>query len=140
MNHTKHFFGGWRFLIVDDSVETLNMLQVVLERYGIHVSRALDGAQAFQCALETQPDMIITDLAMPHMDGWDLIAKLKRDARTQAIPVVALTAHALIDDRERAIAAGVDHFVTKPITPGAFMRELVSMFNGVSKINTERTA
>jgi CheY-like chemotaxis protein len=84
--------------------------------------------------------MIITDLAMPHMDGWDLIAKLKRDARTQAIPVVALTAHALIDDRERAIAAGVNHFVTKPITPGAFMKELLSVIEGIPHLNNERTA
>lgn len=138
MSHTS-VFAGWHFLIVDDSVETLNLLQVVLERSGIHVTRAHDGAQAFQCAVETLPDMIITDLAMPNMDGWDLIAALKRDPRTQAIPVVALTAHALIDDRERAIAAGVNHFVTKPITPGAFMKELMSVIEGIVHLNNERT-
>lgn len=139
MSNTN-IFAGWHFLIVDDSVETLNMLQIVLERYGIHVARAQDGAQAFQRAVETQPDMIITDLAMPHMDGWDLIAKLKRDARTRAIPVVALTAHALIDDRERAIAAGVNHFVTKPITPGAFMKELLNVIEETPQLKNERTA
>ncbi|PJF28049.1 MAG: hypothetical protein CUN53_01785 [Phototrophicales bacterium] len=139
MSHTS-VFAGWHFLIVDDSVETLNLLQVVLERSGIHVARAYDGAQAFQYAVETQPDMIITDLAMPTMDGWDLIAALKRDPRTQAIPVVALTAHAQIDDRERATAAGVNHYVTKPIAPGAFMKELVSVIERLPRFNNERTA
>jgi two-component system cell cycle response regulator DivK len=140
VNHTNHFFGGWCFLIVDDSVDTLNMLQVVLERYGIHVSRALDGAQALQRAVETQPDMIITDLAMPTMDGWELIAQLKSNPRTQTIPVVALTAHALLDDRQRAIAAGADGFVIKPVTPGAFIKELMSLIEGMPHLNRERTA
>jgi two-component system cell cycle response regulator DivK len=103
------------------------MLQFILERCGIHVSRAHNGEQALRRALETKPDVIITDLAMPMMDGWELIARLKADPQTQTIPVVALTAHNLGDDQERARAAGADGFLVKPITPGAFMEELVRL-------------
>ncbi len=123
MSHTN-VFAGWHFLIVDDNIETLKLLQVIFERGGVRVTCAEDSEQAFERAIETQPDMIITDLARPKLNRWGLIAKLKHDDRTRAIPVVVLTAYMSADDRERAAASGIDHFLIKPITPKALMHEL----------------
>jgi CheY-like chemotaxis protein len=83
---------------------------------------------------KTAPRLIITDLAMPIMDGWELIARLKGSPDTAHIPVIALTAHAMLDDRQRAIAAGCNHFLVKPITPTTFVNDLLSVIADIPQL------
>jgi CheY-like chemotaxis protein len=102
-------------LLVEDNELNRDMLSRRLQRRGFAVSIALDGEQAVAAATEQAPQLILMDMSLPVMDGWEATRRLKAQPATQAIPVIALTAHAMSGDRERAIAAGCDDFDTKPV-------------------------
>ncbi|MDM0014412.1 response regulator [Variovorax sp. J22P168] len=104
-----------RILIVEDNEMNLDMLSRRLSRQGFEISAAVDGAQAVASARSQPPDLILMDMSLPVMDGWEATRALKADATTRAIPVIALTAHAMAGDRERALAAGCNDFDTKPV-------------------------
>lgn len=104
-----------RILIVDENELNRDMLARRLTRRGYEVSFALDGAAAIESVQRDPPTLVLMDLSMPVMDGWEATRRLKADPRTRAIPVIALTAHAMQSDRERALAAGCDEFDTKPV-------------------------
>ncbi len=104
-----------RILLVEDNELNRDMLSRRLTKRGHDVSMAVDGAQGVEMARSDVPDLILMDMSLPVLNGWDATAELKRDATTQAIPVLALTAHSMSGDEERAIAAGCDDFDTKPI-------------------------
>ena len=95
-----------------------------LARRGYRVEEAADGHEALAKALGLTPDIILMDLSLPGIDGWELARILKSDMRTAAIPIVALTAHALNGEQERALGAGCDAFVTKPCLPQTLAAEL----------------
>jgi two-component system, cell cycle response regulator DivK len=97
----------------DDNVYLLKMRLELIEGYDINVAK--DGAEAVALAAADPPDVILMDLNLPVIDGWEATKRLKADTRTAAIPVIALTAHAMSGDRERALAAGCDEFDTKPV-------------------------
>jgi CheY-like chemotaxis protein len=118
-------FAGWDILLVDDSVESLNVLEIVLKHYGAVTHRATHGVQALEVIASVHPHLIICDLAMPIMDGWDLIVRLRTDPALHKTPIIALTAHAQPGERERALSAGYHAFFTKPIIPGVFIGELI---------------
>jgi len=101
-------------LLVEDNEMNRDMLSRRLGRRGFRVSVAVDGAEAIEKA-QGAPDLILLDMSLPVMDGWSVAAKLKADEQTRAIPIMALTAHAMVGDRERALAAGCDEYETKPI-------------------------
>ena len=111
-------------LVVDDHEDTRQMSLIVLRSQGFEPFAANGGDEAFTRAVEEQPDVIVTDLAMPEGDGWDLIAKLASDPRTQAIPVVMLTACATESVRERAQQEGLAAFFFKPCAPDVLAAEL----------------
>jgi CheY-like chemotaxis protein len=102
-------------LLVEDNELNRDMLSRRLQRRGFEVSIATDGEQAVSAATTQSPQLILMDMSLPVMDGWEATRRLKAQAATQAIPVIALTAHAMSGDRERAIAAGCDDFDTKPV-------------------------
>lgn len=104
-----------RILLVEDNPENRDMLSRRLIRRGYQMSFAMDGAQAVQLTQAELPDLVLMDLSLPVMDGWEATRRLKADPATRAIPVIALTAHAMVGDRERAIAAGADDYDTKPV-------------------------
>jgi CheY-like chemotaxis protein len=104
-------------LIVDDYDDAREMYSEYLVYRGFRVVEALDGVQALEQAQTRQPDLILMDLSLPGMDGWEATRRLKADPRTAWIPVVALTGHALDGAAESAAAAGCDAFVVKPCTP-----------------------
>lgn len=104
-----------KILVVEDNEMNRDMLCRRLERKGYSVLTAADGAQGLKIAKKTIPDVIIMDLSLPRIDGWEACRQLKADPETCAIPVVALTAHAMSTDREKALAAGCDDFDTKPV-------------------------
>ena len=104
-----------RILLVEDNEINRDMLSRRLERKGFAVSIAVDGAQALERAAADLPDLILMDMSLPLIDGWEATRRLKAADHTRHIPVIALTAHAMAGDREQAIAAGCDDFDTKPI-------------------------
>lgn len=104
-----------KILVVEDNEMNRDMLRRRLERKGYSVLTAVDGAQGLDVAKADAPDVIIMDLSLPRMDGWEACRRLKADQATKAIPVIALTAHAMSTDRDKALAAGCDDFDTKPV-------------------------
>jgi len=104
-----------RILIVEDNMDNYELVRFVLERAGYDIFLAVNGRDGVDAARAQKPDLILMDLGMPEMDGWIAIEKLKADAVTKAIPLYALTAHTLPHDRKKAIKAGCDGFVPKPI-------------------------
>ncbi len=105
----------YRILIVEDNEANWDMLSRRLQRRGFSTSVAEDGRQGVQKAQADMPDLILMDLSLPEMDGCAATTALKRDPVTANIPVIVLTAHALVRDHERAFAAGCDDFATKPL-------------------------
>ena len=104
-----------RILLVEDNEMNRDMLSRRLQRRGHEVLVAVDGAEGVALARQEQPDLILMDMTLPVLDGWEATRQVKSDPTTRAIPVIALTAHAMTADREQALAAGCDDFDTKPI-------------------------
>jgi CheY-like chemotaxis protein len=104
-----------RVLIVEDNAENRDMLSRRLVRRGYAVAVAEDGHAGVAAARQTRPDLVLMDLSLPGLDGWEATRQLKADPETCAIPVIALTAHALAEDRARALEAGCDEFDIKPV-------------------------
>jgi CheY-like chemotaxis protein len=104
-----------RILLVEDNELNRDMLSRRLRRRGYEVVLAGDGAQGLEMARTTSPDLILLDLGLPEVDGWEATRRLKQTESTRSIPVIALTAHAMAGDRDRAIAAGCDDYDTKPV-------------------------
>jgi CheY-like chemotaxis protein len=113
-----------RVLLVDDYPDAREMYSEYLQFSGFDVIEAANGMEALQRAVETSPDIILMDLSLPVMDGWEATRRLKADERTAEIPVVALTGHALAGISEGAKQAGCDAFVTKPCLPEDLVREI----------------
>jgi two-component system cell cycle response regulator DivK len=104
-----------KILYVEDNEDNVFMLKNRLARAGHTIVVATDGAQGVALALSEQPDMILMDLSLPVLDGWQATRQIKASPGTRHIPVIALTAHAMAGDREKALSAGCDDFDTKPV-------------------------
>jgi two-component system cell cycle response regulator DivK len=104
-----------KILYVEDNDDNVYMLKNRLTRAGFTVVIATNGVQGVAMAASEHPDLIIMDLTLPDMDGWEATQRIKADPATTHIPIVALTANAMAGDREKAIAAGCDDFDTKPV-------------------------
>ncbi len=104
-----------KVLLVEDNEMNRDMLSRRLARRGYEVVIAMDGRGGIEMAGSEQPDIILMDMSLPVMDGWDATRRLKASPDTQAIPVIALTAHAMTSDREKALEAGCDDYDTKPV-------------------------
>ncbi len=104
-----------RNFLVEDNEMNRDMLSRRLSRIGHAVAVATDGQQAIDAALAQKPDVILMDMSLPVLDGWEATRRLKAAAETRTIPVIALTAHAMPGDHERALEAGCDDYDTKPI-------------------------
>jgi CheY-like chemotaxis protein len=104
-----------KLLIVEDNEMNRDMLSRRLARRGYEIVTAVDGEQGVTTARAETPDLILMDMSLPVMDGWEATRRLKGDAATRAIPVIGLTAHAMTGDRDKALAAGCDDYDTKPV-------------------------
>jgi two-component system cell cycle response regulator DivK len=113
-----------RVLLVDDYPDAREMYSEYLQFSGFDVVEATNGIEALQSALDQSPDIILMDLSLPVMDGWEATRRLKADQRTASIPVVALTGHALAGISDGAKRAGCDAFVTKPCLPEDLVKEI----------------
>jgi two-component system cell cycle response regulator DivK len=118
-----------KILVVEDDPDNRRIVAKVLSVEGYHVVEATDGIEALEQARVEHPDLILMDLALPNMDGWEATRQLKGNAETRAIPVVALTAVAMRGDEEQARAAGCDDYLPKPARPAA-IRAVVKKYVG----------
>ena len=116
-----------KVLIVDDDADNRRIVAKVLLVEGYQVIEARDGLEALARARAELPDLILMDLSLPHLDGWEATRQLKADPATLAIPVVALTAFAMRGDEEQARAAGCDDYLSKPVRPAA-IREVARKY------------
>jgi CheY-like chemotaxis protein len=105
-----------RILYVEDNEDNIYMLVERLKRRGFEMLVARDGEQGVDIARNERPDLILMDLSLPVLDGWAAAGRLKAEAETSDIPIIALSAHAMAGDREKALAAGCDDFDTKPVS------------------------
>jgi CheY-like chemotaxis protein len=115
-----------KVLYVEDNEDNIYMLKNRLGRRGFTVLIAMDGAQGVAMAAAEQPDLILMDLSLPVLDGWEATRQIKTSEKTRHIPVIALSAHAMTGDREKALAAGCDDFDTKPVELDRLIRKMES--------------
>jgi two-component system, cell cycle response regulator DivK len=121
----RDILAGWKILVIDDEHDSADVATRVLRYYGADVSIACNGLEGLDLVQRTHPRLVICDISMPVLDGWGVIRKLKNERSLMDIPVIALTAHAMTGDRQRAIAAGFHNYLSKPLTPFTFTRDLL---------------
>jgi CheY-like chemotaxis protein len=119
-----------KILLVEDNEMNRDMLSRRLSRNGFEITIAVDGRQGVEMAASEKPDLILMDMSLPVMNGWEATQKVKADPATSAIPVIALTAHAMNDDRDKAIAAGCDDFDTKPVDLPRLLQKIKTLLDG----------
>ena len=115
---------GKTILLVEDNPHNRKIFSGMLAHHGFRVREAETGEIALSLVAEEQPDLILMDLSIPGIDGWECTRRLKADAKTRPIPIIALTAHAMRGDEERARAAGCDGYLSKPISPKKVVEEV----------------
>ena len=115
---------GSKLLLVEDNAFNADMLSRRLTRRGYVLVLAEDGLSAIERARQERPDLILMDVSLPHVDGWEATRRLKADPDTAGIPVIALTAHAMTSDREASFAAGCQEFETKPVDLGRLIEKI----------------
>jgi two-component system, cell cycle response regulator DivK len=111
-------------LLVEDNEDNLVVYRTILEHVGFSVIEARDGEEGVSQARARRPDIILMDISIPKMDGWEATERLKADRETSAIPIIALTAHALEEDRLKAMEAGCDGYLAKPVEPRRVVQEV----------------
>jgi two-component system cell cycle response regulator DivK len=121
-----------KILLVEDNELNRDMLSRRLARKGYEVMTAVDGQQAIDLAKSTTPDIILMDMSLPIIDGWDATRQIKADPSIQKIPIIALTAHAMVGDREKALEAGCDDYDTKPIDFVRLLDKIAKLLPGNS--------
>lgn len=122
-----------RILLVEDNEMNRDMLSRRLERRGFTVLLALDGAEGVAKAKSEAPDLILMDMSLPVLDGWEATRRIRADPATAPIPVIALTAHAMASDEEQARAAGCDDFDTKPVELPRLLDKIAAQLARVGK-------
>lgn len=122
-----------RILLVEDNEMNRDMLSRRLARHGYEVVIAVDGRQGVDMAASERPDLILMDMGLPVIDGWEATRRIKANDATKAIPVIALTAHAMAGDREKAIAMGCDDYDTKPVEVTRLLGKIAALLEAVSR-------
>lgn len=122
-----------RILLVEDNEMNRDMLSRRLVRHGYEVTMAVDGAQGVAMAQTDLPELILMDMSLPVMDGWEATRTLKADAATSSIPIIGLTAHAMAGDREKCLAAGCDDYDTKPVELPRLLEKMAQQLERTGK-------
>jgi two-component system, cell cycle response regulator DivK len=121
-----------KILLVEDNEMNRDMLKRRLERKGYRVAVAVDGRQGLEMAASEAPDLILMDMSLPEIDGWEAARRLKSDPACARIPLIALTAHAMSGDREKALEAGCDDYDTKPVDLPRLLEKIQSLIGGAN--------
>lgn len=115
---------NWKVLLVEDDPDNVLLADQVLSFYGAEVTSATNGHQGLEHLASHTPTVILLDLAMPHMDGWEMVKKIRQNPQTSSIPVIAVTAHAMQEDREKALSDGFDGYITKPYAINSLIEDI----------------
>jgi CheY-like chemotaxis protein len=121
-----------KILLVEDNEMNRDMLTRRLERRGFQVVSAVDGRAGIAMGEQEAPDLILMDMSLPDLDGWEATRLLKSSSRTRSIPIIALTAHAMSGDRERAMEAGCDDYDTKPVELSRLLEKIDSLIRNAA--------
>jgi two-component system, cell cycle response regulator DivK len=122
-----------KILIVEDNEMNRDMLSRRLIRRGYQIVMAVDGAEGIEMAKTESPDLVLMDMSLPVIDGWEAARRLKAEPSTRAIPVIGLTAHAMAGDREKVIAAGCDDYDTKPVDLPRLLQKIEALLRSDGK-------
>ena len=122
-----NILADWKVIVVDDEPDSLIVATYILKFYGADVTTAENGREGFELAKQILPRFIFSDISMPEVDGWEMLKLLQEFPPTQPIPVIALTAHAMTGDREKAINAGFYNYLTKPLSAKTFIHDLLKL-------------
>lgn len=126
---------GWDIAVIEDDPDSLEVARYILDFYGATVHVAVNGREGLDVVRAVRPRFVISDLSMPEMDGWEFLHALKNAPDLQHIPVIALTAHAMRGDKERAIEVGFHSYLTKPLTVSTFMDELLALLLEIPELS-----
>ena len=121
-----------KILLVEDNEMNRDMLSRRLERRGFEVIVAIDGQQGVDRAIADRPDLILMDMSLPVLDGWQATRQIKTAGATRAIPIIGLSAHAMTGDREKAVAAGCDDYDVKPVDLDRLLQKIEALIGGKS--------
>lgn len=135
MQIPDNLLDGWDIVVLEDEPDSLEVAEIILESYGASVNSAINGQEGLEVARRVKPRFVISDLSMPVMDGWGFISEMKKDPALASIPVIALTAHAMVGDRERAVSAGFHNYLTKPLTVDTFMADLMRLLIDIPELS-----
>jgi len=124
----------WDIVVVDDEPDSLEVAEIILDAYGANVHTGTNGAEGLDQIRKIRPLFVISDISMPVMDGWGLIHEMKKDPSLINIPTIALTAHAMVGDRERAVSAGFNNYLTKPLTADTFIYDLFKLLMDIPEL------
>ena len=113
-----------RILVIEDNAANLELVRYLLSFSGYAVLEARDGAQGVEMALRERPDLVVCDLQMPRLDGYEVLARLRRELAATGLVVVAVTAFSMPNDRQKVITAGFDGYLSKPIEPELFVAQI----------------
>ena len=122
-----------KLLLVEDNEMSRDMLSRRLVRRGYEVAVAVDGAQGVEMARTERPDLVLMDLSLPVIDGWEATRRIKAAQETRHLPVIGLTAHAMASDRDKALEAGCDDYDTKPIELERLLQKVEALIQSVGK-------
>ncbi len=113
-----------RILIIEDNEQNIYLLTILLEKSGFDIVQAKDGKTGLELAALENPDLILLDIQLPVMDGYEVARQLKQNKKTADIPIVAVTSYAMVGDRENVLAAGCEGYLEKPINPDTFIDQI----------------
>lgn len=118
-----------RILVIEDNLDNYDLVQFLLSQEGYEVLGAANGRTGGEMVREIRPDLVLLDLSLPQISGWELASSLKSDPETANVPILALTGHTLPGDREKALAAGCDGYISKPIDINEFIEQVKEFIN-----------
>ncbi len=133
----KSQLASWQVLVVDDEPDSLDVVMMVLSASGATVFAAANGQEGLELFRRMQPSVVLTDLSMPEMDGWQLLQEIRATDHGRSTPVIALTAHAMTGDKERVLAAGFDGYLPKPLKMFTLLDDLERWLHNGSSGNTQ---
>ncbi|MCI0711083.1 MAG: response regulator [Chloroflexi bacterium] len=128
---SKISLDGWKVLVVEDQVDNMAVVQATLEFNGAQVQTAHNGIEGLQALESFTPTLILMDLSMPEMSGWEMFEKVRADDRFADVPVIALTAHAMEGDQERVMEAGFDGYIPKPFSVMKIVSDIQDILNSL---------
>ena len=127
-----------KILLVEDNEMNRDMLSRRLQRKGYEVVLALDGQSGVEMSQTQAPDLVLMDMSLPVLDGWEATRRLKTDASTRHIPIIALTAHAMSSDREKALEAGCDDYDTKPVELPRLLAKIEALLRARENVSVDK--